>query len=314
MAVTANTYQAFQAIGNREDLADIIYRVAYTDTPFLSAVSKTKATAVNHEWQTQALTAASASNKQVEGDEFSLTAAVPTVRLGNYCQIANKVPRVSGTQQAVKTAGRADEMEYQIMLRGIELKTDMEMSLVGQNVAKAAGSSSTARALAPVQSWIKTNTSKSGSDPSAADGTGTRTDGTQRQFTEAQLKTVLASIWGTGGKPDTIQVGSFNKQVFSSFTGRATQTEVTSAKKITNAVTVYESDFGSLNIMANNFLRSRDALILQTDMWSVAYLRNMKTVDIAKTGDADAVALICEYTLEADNEKASGGVFDLTTS
>ena len=51
-------------------------------------------------------------------------------------------------------------------------------------------------------SWIKTNTAKGSAggaaDPSAADGTGTRTDGTQRVFTEAQLKTVLSAVWVGG--------------------------------------------------------------------------------------------------------------------
>jgi hypothetical protein len=36
--------------------------------------------------------------------------------------------------------------------------------------------------------------------------------------------------------------------------------------------------------------------------------------DLAKTGDSMRKQIICEYTLESRNEKASGGVFDLTTS
>lgn len=317
MAVTANTFQAFQAIGNREDLADIIYRVQYTDTPFLSACSKTKATGVFHEWQTQALTAASGANQKVEGDEFTLTAVVPTARIGNYCQISTKVARVSGTQQAVKSAGRADEMAYQLVMRGIELKTDMESSLIGVNTARAAGTTSTARILGSVEAYIKTNTNKgggSGADPTTADGVNTRTDGTQRAGTEALYKDAIQKIWASGGKPDVIYVGAFNKQVFSSFTGRATQTEDTGAKKITNAVSVYESDFGTMKIVPNNFSRSRSSYIMQSDMWQVASLRDMVTVELGTTGDANGKAIIVEYTLEADNEKSSGGVFDLLTS
>lgn len=50
------------------------------------------------------------------------------------------------------------------------------------------------------------------------------------------------------------------------------------------------------------------------DMWAVASLRPMKTVDLAKTGDSETTQIIVEYTIEARNEKSSGGVFDLTTS
>lgn len=237
MSTPANTFTTYTSIGEREDLADDIYRVDPTDTPFTSAVAKNKATAVNHEWQTQALRTASTSNAVLEGDDAVTNARTPTVRLGNICQISDEVARVTGTQQAVDKAGRDDEMEYQVMLAKLELKRDMEAIFL-TNQAKVTGDETTARKLASVLSWIKTNTDKGsgGSDPSAADGTGTRTDGTQRAFTEAQLKTVLNAVWGSGGDPDTIMLGGFNKQVMSSFTGRGTPTEDTGKKKIVAAV------------------------------------------------------------------------------
>lgn len=316
MSLPTNTFATYEAIGNREDLSDVIYRIDPTDTPFISGIEREKATAVNHEWQTQALASVDTSNAVLEGDDAVTDAATPTVRLGNICQISDKVARVSGTQQAVEHAGRDDEMAYQEMLKGLELKRDMESILCGTNQAKNTGAAATARKTASVLSWIKTNTSKSGSDPSAADGTGTRTDGTQRAFTEAQLKTVLQATWNSGGKPDTIMVGGFNKQVFSTFTGRATPQEDAKSKKIVASVEVYESDFGRLKVVANRFSRSRDALVLQMDMWAVAYQpgRKMVSIPLAKTGDSERRQILSEYTLVARNEKASGGVFDLTTS
>ncbi len=319
MALPTNTFATYSAVGNREDLSDMIYRIDPVDTPFNSGVEMVKATAINHEWQTQAL-AAAAANAQIEGDDAVADAATATARLGNYCQISRKVPQVSGTQQAVEHAGRDNEMAYQEMLKGLELKRDMELIIVGANTAKGAGSSSTARNTASVLSWIKSNTSKGtaggAADPVAADGTGTRTDGTQRVFTEANLKTVLQSAWNNGGKPDTIMAGGFNKQVFSTFTGRASPIEQVSSKKIVASVDAYESDFGTLKVVANRFSRSRDVLVLQMDMWALAYLngRKMVSIPLAKTGDSERKEVLSEYALEARNEKASGGVFDLTTS
>jgi hypothetical protein len=318
MALPTNTFSSYAAIGNREDLSDVIYRIDPADTPFMTACEREKATAVNHEWQTQSLAAVDTNNAVLEGDDATTDAATPTVRLGNICQISDKVARVTGTQRATESAGRDDELEYQEMLKGLELKRDMESILVGTNQAKVTGGTSTARKTASVLSWIKTNTSKgaSGADPSAADGTGTRTDGTQRAFTEANLKTVLQSIWNAGGKPEVIMTGGFNKQVFSTFTGRATPMEDTKAKKIVAAVDVYESDFGRMQIVPNRFQRARDVLVLQSDMWAVAYLsgRRMLSTPLAKTGDSDQRQILSEYALVARNEKASGGVFDLTTS
>lgn len=78
---------------------------------------------------------------------------------------------------------------------------------------------------------------------------------------------------------------------------------------------VYESDFGMLKIVPNrNNPRTRDALVLQMDMWAISTLRNMKRTPLAKTGDSERTQIITEFTLESRNEKASGGVFDLTTS
>jgi len=321
MTLATNAFTTYTAIGNREDLADIIYRIDPTDTPFYSGIERAKATAVNHEWQTQALAAASNSNFQLEGDDsVSADTATPTVRLGNIAQILTKIPRVTGTQRVVQHAGRDDEMAYQEMLKGLELKRDLETSLIGTNQAKVTGASTTARKLASVLSWITTNTDKGtaggAADPTAADGTGTRTDGTQRAFTEAQLKNVLQKCWTQGGKPDTMMVGAFNKQAFSLFTGRGTPIQDQADRKITAAVDSYESDFGKLKVVPNRFQRSRDVFVLQMDMWAYAPLpgRNMISYPLAKTGDTDRKQILSECTLEARNEKASGGVFDLTSS
>jgi hypothetical protein len=319
MALPTNTFATYEAIGNREDLSDVIYRIDPTDTPFISGIEREKASAVNHEWQTQAL-ASAGSNAQLEGDDANTNTTTATVRLGNICQISTKVARVTGTQRSVDHAGRDDELAYQEMLKGLELKRDMETIIAGANTAKNTGNDTTARTTASVLSWIKSNTSKGtaggAADPSAADGTGSRTDGTQIAFTEARLKTVLQSIWTNGGKPDVIMTGAFNKQVFSTFTGRATQIEPTKQKKIIASVDAYESDFGVLKVTPNRFQRSRDVLVLWMEMWALAFLngRRMVSVPLAKTGDSDRRMLLSEYALVARNEKGSGGVFDNTTS
>ena len=40
MALPTNTLATYEAIGNREDLTDVIYRISPTDTPFISGVEK----------------------------------------------------------------------------------------------------------------------------------------------------------------------------------------------------------------------------------------------------------------------------------
>ncbi len=321
MTLATSAFTTFSAVGNREDLSNRISRIDPTETPFYSGIGKTKASATKHEFQTQALAAASTSNAQLEGDDgYAADAATPTVRLDNVCQISRKTPRVTGTQRAVEHAGRGDEMDYQVMLKGMELKRDIEAILTGANQAKVTGNSTTAPKLADVLSWIKTNTVKgggTGADPTAADGTSLRVDSaTQRAFTENDLKGALKKAYDQGGRPNTILMGSFNKQAFSMFTGRGTTTQDATDKSIVAAVDVYTSDFGKLKAVPDLFMRTRDVLVLQMDKWAYSSLpgRSFMSFPLAKTGDSDAKTILSQYTLESLNEKASAGVFDLTSS
>ena len=315
MANPSNAFQTFQAIGNREDLSDVIYMISPTDTPFLSGIPRTKATAALHEWQLDTL-AAAAANAVIEGDDATTNAITPTVRLSNTAQISDKVPRVSGTQEAVNKAGRKSEMSYQVAKMAQELKRDMELILL-ESTAEAAGDSSTARKLGSINAWTTTNISLGAGGTAAGTalkGDTKRTDGTQRPFTEALLKESLKLCWDSGGDPECIMLGSFNKQIASGFTGNATRFKGAEDKSLMAAIDIYDSDFGELQIIPNRFQRARDVHILQKDMWAVAYLRPFQLWDLAKTGDTERKQLLVEYTLEARNEAASGAVYDVNTS
>lgn len=315
MAQPTNTYSTNDMAGIREDLSDIIYDVSPTETPFLSMAGRAEATNTYHEWQVDSL-AAAAANYVIEGDDATTDASTATVRRGNYTNISDKVARVTGTARAVNTAGRADEMDYQVLKRAKELKRDMETVLLANN-ARVAGDDTTPRECAGVPAWIFTNVDKAsdGTNP-AGTGADARTDGTQRAFTEDQVKTVMQLCWEQGGMPDVLMTGSFNRQIASSFTGGKSGFQKAEDKVLHATYDVYESDFGQLKMVPNRFQRARDALILQSDMWKVAFMpgRNMVTTDLAKTGDTDRKQILSEYTLEACNEKANGIVADLTTS
>ena len=198
MAQITNTYSQYDAKGEREDIADIIYSISPTETPFMSGIGKNKATAVYHEWQTDALAAAASNNHQVEGDEISFDAQATTSRIGNKTQISRKAVIVSGTMESVDLAGRNNEMAYQISKASKELKRDMETTLL-LNQAPVTGNDTTARKLAGIETWIEANTNHaSAGSPTPADPTGDGTDvrvvGTQRAFTEAQLKDVVKML------------------------------------------------------------------------------------------------------------------------
>ena len=318
MTTPVDTVSTYDAIGNREDLSDIIYDISPTQTPFISCIAHGTATATNHEWQTDSLATASASNAVIEGEDATTTAAIPTVRLGNITQISDKVPRVTRTQRQIDSAGRGDEMDYQIMKMAKELKRDMESALLANN-AKVTGSESVPRELAGVESWLATNFDGGvGAVAPTGDGTDANTPGTNRAFDEADLKTVLASIWDEGGEPDTIMVGSTIKQATSGIVnggtaGAAQRIVDGNSATVQTAIDIYVSDFGSLALIPNRFQVQTSMLVLQMDMWSMATIAEFEEHELAKTGDSDRVQILSEYTLEARNEKSSGIITALTS-
>lgn len=312
-APPTSTFETFQSIGNREDLTDVIYNISPTETPGISSFETTTAESTLHEWQTDALAAASGTNQVEEGLDATTTAVTATVRLTNDCEISQKTPRVSGTQQAVLKAGRGDELEYQIAKMAKELKTDMETSVFG-NTAKTAGASGTARKLGGVQTWLTSNTDEGAGTVSTGLGANARTAGAARAVTEDMLKGVLRSIFTNGGDPDKIHVGAFNKQALSGFAGNATRMVGAEDRELYAAIDIYDSDFGDIQIVPNRFSGNGIAFVLQSDMWAIAYLRQFQLHNLAKTGDSERRQLLVEYTLESRNQKASGAIYDLTTS
>ena len=313
-------YGTYTTIGIREDIADIIYSISPTETPFMSGIAKTKATNTLHQWQTDAL-ADVAANAAVEGADITYGTMAPTVMENNSTQISTKGIQVTATNEAVTHAGRNNEMAYQVAKAAKELKRDMETALLS-NVAKSAGNATTARKLGGCPTWYETNVD-AGAGGSGAGNGAIRTDGTQRAFTEDQLKGVLVSCFNAGGNPNMIMVNAFNKQKLSGFTGGSTRFDAAEDRRLITSIDVYESDFGTMQVSPNRFIRGangtaakigQDAHILDMEFWAVSFLRDFALQTPGQTADADQRFMVAEYTLESRNEKASGLITDLTTS
>jgi hypothetical protein len=305
MTAPTNTFLTTSAIGNREDLTDVIYRISPTQTPVLNMSAKAKATNTLHEWQTQDL-ASAANNAQAEGDTLTAKTVTASARLTNRTQISAKAISVSGTQRAMNPAGRNDELAYQLSLASLEIKRDMEVGLTQNDVLATAP-----RQSRGLRGWVVDNVNRNGGTlASYTSNTGYST-GTQRAFTEAMLKDVLQQIYTAGGEPDTVMLPPAAKQTFSGFTGNATRFDKSEDAKLYASVDFYVSDFGTIQAVPNRFMATREVFVLQSDKLAVAYLRPFQTVELAKTGDADLREILVEYALECRAPKAHGAVYDI---
>ena len=317
MAIVANTFTTFDAKGIREELANTIASISPEETPFQSNVGSESVSNTFFEWQTDEL-ASTSTTPVISGDDVaSFDATAATTRLGNYTQIRRRSYVIADNLNAVDTAGRADEVAYQVAKRGKEIKRDVEAVLLANN-ARVAGGTGTAPETAGLPSWIAANINEAGDATAATgDGTDARTDGTPRAFTEAMLKDVMQKTWDAGGNPSVLMVGGHNKQTVSGFAGIAAQRYMAPSEgptTIVGAADVYMSDFGTLTVVPNRFQRASDAFVLDPEYASVCYLRPIQQVDLAKTGDAEKGMLIAEFGLKVSQEKAHGAIYDLTTS
>lgn len=326
MAVPSNTFQTYTQVNIREDLINAIYNVDPFKTPFLNMAKKAEAKQTNHEWNVDSLAAQNLSNAAVEGDNPTDISLSPTTRDGNYTQISVKTVQISGTSQAVVAAGGSNKMGYQLLKKSKELKRDME-GILTQNQAKSAGTSSTARLLGGLTTWLKTNTvfltngTTPGANPATADGTHTRTynnsGGTAvtSAVTVAMVQSMLQLVYKNSGDcPEYMLVSPVNKQNISGFAGPGTTrfSEVED-KTLNTSFDVYGSDFGPIKIVPDIFLaQSGDCYAINPNFIRCAYLRPFQTIPLAKTGDSDQKELLVEYTLEVGNEKAHGAIYDTT--
>jgi len=322
MTAPTNAVLTTTLVGQREDLEDVIYRVAPEDTSFTSNIGKVSATARFHEWQTETLANPDATNAQLEGDDYAAAAGNNPTRLGNYCQISAKAFTISRTTDIVNKAGRDTETARHKAIRGLELRRDIEARAIG-NYASVNESGATTRKSAGALAWITTNDSRGGG--SGADGgfsggvVSAATNGTQRALTESLLKTVMANLFNSRGGSTArgyqAYMGATHKQAFSAFTGisaQRTDTGTTGMATIMGAADTYLSDFGKITLIPHPYGLSRDVLIVDPDMWAIATLDGMKTKQLGATGDAEKWLITKEWTLVARNEKASSVIADLS--
>ena len=283
----------FVAVGNKEDVSDIITNISPYDTPLYSRIGKTKATQVMHEWLEDEL-GAPVANLQVEGYTYFTVDAVPRTRLHNYTQIMHRGVQVTDSQEAVLHYGVRSEMAYQMAKTLKELAFDCEQALITQNTASPGswGGPPTPRQFGGLPFWVVTNVR-------------TLPPSTTANFTFDELNNMLEQTWTGGGKPSILLVSPRNKRVVSNWTaGHTKYMDGNKTRKLTQMISVIETDFGTLQCLTDRFLPNTEVYGLSPEYMKKAFLRPFKTGDIPKINDMQRKMINGEWTLEMRAEKA----------
>lgn len=329
MAQVANTFETYDAVGNREELADKIYQITPDETPFVSMIGRKSVKSVHPEWQTDTLASPDTANNQPEGNDWTYDAITPTVRVGNYTQISEKTLIISRTQEHTDKAGRKSELAREVAKKGRELRTDMEVILLSNQASNAgSGNGATNRKLGGFRAWLASNDDlgaggASGGFNSSTSVVDAATNGTQRAFTKVIMDSVILSTYNAGGNPSVVMLAPYPKTVFSRFMDDADVVPLRRDQKgkeqatIVAAADMYLSDFGLLKIVPNRQMAragatiARNAFFIDPDMVTMGVFDDIQIHKPSKTGDADKRVLNVEYSLQVNNEAAHGVAADL---
>lgn len=323
MAVIANTFVTTSAVGNREELSDVVSRITPEDTPIYSMINKGKCKSVHPEWETDEL-AAPAENIVPEGTEYTFGAITPPERLGNYTQIMTKDWIISGTQEVVDEAGNVQKRKYQKLKKGVEIRKDVELAIVTNN-ASVGGAT---REFGGLPTWIETNANRDGGGSNGGFNSTTgltvaATNGSQRAFTKVIMDDVMKQGYEEGANFRHLVASPYIKSVFVTF---MSDTNVASFRyavdngkgnSIVANADVYEGPFGKVMIHPNRVMATsagvaRNAFFLDTEFVEFLWLRKIQEdKGLAKTGDADKGVIIGEGTLKVKNERGLGVAADL---
>lgn len=327
MAQVSNTFETYDAVGNREELANTISRISPEETPFLSLIGRQAVRTTHPEWQTDTLATPDTANNRPEGNDWTYDAVTATTKIGNYTQISDKTVIVSGSQEDTDKAGRQSELAYQVAKKGLELKTDQEVILLSNQASSAgSGNGATNRTSAGLRAWLTSNDDLGGTGASGSFSNGIQsaaTNGTQRAFTKAILDSVILSTYNAGGNPDVFMCSPYVKTVFSTILDDANVVPLRSMVSggqqatITAAADAYLSDFGTITVVPNRQMAragatiARNAFLVTPNMVKLGVFRDVMLEKPAKTGDAEKRVLLTEYTLIMKNEAAHGVAADL---
>ena len=338
--MAATNFQTTGTLSEKEDLANFISMVTRDETPFMASIGKTKAKAIYHEWQTDELLAPG-SNAVAEGSTFSTVAGAQAAggdrtRLGNYTQINSKTVQVSGTKRSVDQAGVADEYAYQLKKVGTEMRRDLELDLVHSfNDKNGSGT----RTMGGYQAYVNDNVVNAGAAGAytAPSSTGVGTAGAiNRGASDANLDAIelsdvddiMQTIYEQGGKATTLMTSPKNKRELSSKahgTAQNTVRNLDDSGKIRQSIELFDSDFGSIQIVPNYIMgldfntgsgattNSKDfsALVYDPSFFKIATLRPLQETEVGQQGDSTIGQIVEECTLAVSSPKSAGMIVGL---
>jgi hypothetical protein len=335
----ALTLERTQGAGKREDLADILANVDAHDTIVSSTCkkgSKPGNTLMSHVCDSYS---AAVSSGTVDGVDVGASdyqdGSANRALVQNYVQIFRRSVRVSTLAQEISNiagVGSGGELANSIAKAIIEIKRDIEKTVLSANDAQLDAGGSTPYLTKGLATWISTAGGAVLQVPS-----GFRTPAgsinsatTTALITDVMVQNVLSSIFGETGstKNYLMPVGRTLRRAFTDrLTGTRSVTDASNqiaatqvrtfspqkGKTVSMSVDTFDGDFGILSLANSNFMAAdTDGFVLDSSGIELRYgsLPSVSKLPNAGGGEArmiEAIAALIVYN------PLSHGKFDLAS-
>ncbi len=318
-----NTTNPGAAVSNREDLSDTLTILAPEETPVLSSLSKTRASAVQHEWTMDSLADVSTAgvsegvDVSTYADEFSAR-----VRVGNYTQKFRRAYQVSDIQEVVDSVGPAKFAQAESKaLR--ELKRDVEATILSDNEQDVEdGSGSNPYKMRGLGKWIQSGAQATNPVPSdyRTPADSVYDISTSGPFPDtARNSSSPPGCRGGGGGPGGRVISDLARieEIVTAGSGDASIRNVNyngESAKIKLSVELYQSDHGIVSIVNMNPDCSPDdtnknrGYFLNPEYASIAELIPVGSTVLPNLGGGERGYVDCALTLAVHHPGAHGKI------
>jgi len=281
----------------REDISSLITILTGTEAYFLNNLGKVDAINTIHTFQTDTLrTVATAAVE--EGADFTYADRTTPSKITNLVEFIAIPFKVSDAQRAVEHYSGGDELVRQTEKALKEWADAAEYDLVRSSlISGASGTTPQMQGLLELVSNIVNVSAQTSGTTLAA------------SIIQGMMKDAMDN--GNGTMPTDLFVGSYLKVQIDNFTSSNTKYVMANAKQIIDAVNIYETGFGMLQVHYHRRMTlSTDAtgyvLLTNPDDLRVAYLiRPYIKTDLAKTGPFEPRVVWGGLTLECRNKYSS---------
>jgi len=222
----------------KDGWADKIIRVSIEETPLLSRLARRGLKDIHPQIQEDDLQAIDTGNAHAEGAVAPAASSTARSTNDNYMQTFRKTAEVTTIQANTAYYGHSGELAYQLALRGLELKRDIEAQIIGDQAQQAPtpvnGRVGKMKGMGAI---ITTNTDAVG------------------DFNQVNLEALVRAAHITsGGDPSECWMDGTRKNAVAAWTEQVTR-YTTDKATIYNNVQVFESNIGlQLNFHLHRYM------------------------------------------------------------